>query len=373
MATKYVGPGGSDSNNGNSWGARYLTIAKAATVVSAGGDIVYVGPGTYRENVTMTVSGGNTYSTGTVSITNGSAVITGSGTSWNTSSNVLANYYIKIPGNGTRKVVSVDSDTQITVDVAIDSASGSGLSYITYNPILWIADYSGANTDGTGGVVRWTGSTDDTAANRAACFTASGVNYNHVTGFQFDTTTSSSVNLTNPGYWCIEKNYFGYMSVTSTTANLNISGASQLGCTIQNNYFVSAGYGVYVQHSAAVNNVYHQTQNNIFLNSGGPSTSCFNITRIGNIYIKNNTFQGGNGQVTIVTAAGNSGQQIWVYNNVFQGCAGTAITGLSTGQIIEDYNSFFCVSSQRSNTATGANSINYPALFDSRWFFEMVK
>lgn len=56
MATYYVGSGGSDSNAGTSWGARFLTISKAALVVAAN-DTVYIGPGTYREKVTLTISG----------------------------------------------------------------------------------------------------------------------------------------------------------------------------------------------------------------------------------------------------------------------------------------------------------------------------
>lgn len=56
MTTYYVGPGGSDVAAGTSWGARFLTLSKAATSVAAG-DTVRVGPGAYRETLTISVSG----------------------------------------------------------------------------------------------------------------------------------------------------------------------------------------------------------------------------------------------------------------------------------------------------------------------------
>lgn len=56
MATYYVGPGGNNANSGLSWALRKLTLAGAEAVVAAG-DTVYVGPGTYREQLTCTISG----------------------------------------------------------------------------------------------------------------------------------------------------------------------------------------------------------------------------------------------------------------------------------------------------------------------------
>jgi hypothetical protein len=57
MATYYVGPGGSDSNNGLSYAARKLTLNGAEDIPVAAGDIVYVAPGTYREELVCDVSG----------------------------------------------------------------------------------------------------------------------------------------------------------------------------------------------------------------------------------------------------------------------------------------------------------------------------
>jgi len=78
MPTYYVGPGGNDGNSGLTWALRLLTLNAAEDKPITAGSIVYVAPGVYRELLTVDVSGANTYSTGTVSVTNGSAVVAGS-------------------------------------------------------------------------------------------------------------------------------------------------------------------------------------------------------------------------------------------------------------------------------------------------------
>lgn len=57
MTTYYVGPGGNDSNDGLTWATRKLTLNGAEDIPVAAGDTVYVGPGTYREQLTIDVSG----------------------------------------------------------------------------------------------------------------------------------------------------------------------------------------------------------------------------------------------------------------------------------------------------------------------------
>ena len=57
MTTRYVGPGGSDANNGLSWASRKLTLNGVEDTPVVAGDIVYVAPGTYRETLTVDVSG----------------------------------------------------------------------------------------------------------------------------------------------------------------------------------------------------------------------------------------------------------------------------------------------------------------------------
>ena len=58
MTTYYVGIGGNDGNTGLSWAQRFLTLNAAEDVPVVAGDTVYVGPGVYREQLDIDVTGG---------------------------------------------------------------------------------------------------------------------------------------------------------------------------------------------------------------------------------------------------------------------------------------------------------------------------
>lgn len=58
LTTYYVGPGGNDGNAGTSWALRKLTLNGAEDIPVVANDTVYVGPGVYREMLTVDVSGG---------------------------------------------------------------------------------------------------------------------------------------------------------------------------------------------------------------------------------------------------------------------------------------------------------------------------
>lgn len=58
MPTRYVGPGGNDGNSGLTWALRKLTLNGVEDTPVVAGDVVWVGPGTYRELFTVDVSGG---------------------------------------------------------------------------------------------------------------------------------------------------------------------------------------------------------------------------------------------------------------------------------------------------------------------------
>ena len=68
------------------------------------------------------------YSTGTASVTNGSATVTGSGTLW--LANVTAGDSFTVAGDGVMyDVASVDSDTQVTLSVPYAGTTASGVVY----------------------------------------------------------------------------------------------------------------------------------------------------------------------------------------------------------------------------------------------------
>lgn len=58
MPTYYVGPGGNDGNSGLTWALRKLTLNGVEDIPVAAADLVYVGPGCYREMLICDVSGG---------------------------------------------------------------------------------------------------------------------------------------------------------------------------------------------------------------------------------------------------------------------------------------------------------------------------
>lgn len=295
MTTRYVGSGGSNANSGLTWALRKLTLNGAEDTPVVAGDVVYVGPGTYRELLTIDVSG----------------------------------------------------------------SAG--------NPITYIGDYLGTNTDGVGGVVRVTGSDNDQTATRANCITGVSKNYRTFTGFAFDTCTANLVSLaTACGNWVIEKCIFQPLATTSNGVNIGGTGTTN---TVQNcDFFVASGAaGVAVTHSVVVDNAAHTIQNCKFF--GGTNGVIF--TRVGGCTVRNCDFISRQNVAIQVSAAVTVGQTETVNNCIFyaanQGCTGTVL-----GEITEDFNTFAGLGTARVNTAVGANSVTYPLLFDTRWFFQLV-
>lgn len=70
------------------------------------------------------------YSTGTVSVTQGSTAVTGSGTSWNTSTNAEVGEYIQLPDGKWYQITDIGSDTSISIERDYESVSDSGESYV---------------------------------------------------------------------------------------------------------------------------------------------------------------------------------------------------------------------------------------------------
>ena len=122
MTTRYVGKGGSDGADGLTWANRKETLNGVEDSPAASTDVIYVGPGTYRE--TLVVDVGN---------------------------------------------------------------------------VAYIGDVTGENTDGIGGVVRWTGLTDDSGyATLSPLIDNTGAfTLRDWSGFYFETTSNGRVITTN--------------------------------------------------------------------------------------------------------------------------------------------------------------------------------
>jgi hypothetical protein len=435
MTTYIVGPGGSDAAAGTSYALRKLTIGGAVSVATSAGDIVYVAPGRYAETVTLGSSGGSAYTTGTVSLTNGSATVTGSGTAFTTSSNVLANDHFKVdalasgtdgvtngdntftsaagnfqaamvgqpirintkgayviasvvsatsititdvagslssfPSSGTGLTYSVgnepaytvtspDSGTQLTLSRAWEGPTVTGVAYQAWRPIRFIADVTGANTDGVGGVVRVTGAgSNDQSVSRANCFTATSKNGISLTGFMCDSTSGSLINFaTACSRWVIEEcDIYGAPGAAVTIAGTGTSN------TIRR-CIVHGGVGsplISFSNGSAVDNTGQCVVNCVL--EGDPNSGGIGTTRIGGILVRNCTIRGNTYGVVTLTAP-TTGQATRVENCVIA----YNVTGIFSGtpnDMQEDYNCVFGNTTARSaSIVVGAHSVAYPPVFE---------
>ena len=291
MTTRYVGIGGNNASDGLSWANRKLTLNGVEDTPVEAGDTVYVGPGTYREMLTVDVSG---------------------------------------------------------------SAEAGAISYI--------GDYTGANTDGTGGVVRITGSDNDQSAARDSCIYSSGKNYRRFSGVTMDTVSTRAMRTENSDNWIIEK---CYLASPDGGYGIGYSGGTYTNLTIRNCYLYGAD-GIYLRATSAQDDCNILIENCIFTSKARGVY----VRSLGGALIKNCLFSGCYNAVEQAEAL-TAGQTVVVNNCVINGSY-KALLATTTGLLVENYNTFYCVGTARTNVNVGANSVTYPPLFDSRWFHEMV-
>lgn len=287
MTIRYVGSGGSDANSGLSWALRKLTLNGAEDSPVVAGDTVYIGPGTYRELLTLDVSG----------------------------------------------------------------SSG--------NPITYIADVTGANTDGVGGAVRVTGSDNDQTATRANCVNAAAARiYRNFRGFQFDMTTGILLNAaSNSGNWIVEDCILCCQSASSSAISFTGTGTA---CTVRRCLFYALkANGIVFTHTSTVSNAGHVVENCIVFGIQGRAVSS---DRVGGITVRNLLVWGASNAVRVGTALA-AGQTIAVNNCAFFGNI-TTLQATIAGEIVENYNSFFASGTDRTLTNTGANSDTLPTPLD---------
>lgn len=285
MTTYYVGPTSAGAADGSSWANRLGTLNAAEDKPLAAGDIVYVGPGVYRE--------------------------------------------------------------LLTVDV-----SGTAGNLITY-----IGDVTGEHTDGIGGVVRITGSADDIALTRQYCITASGKNYRAWTGFHFDLVSSALIDCGGAcSYWTVEYCTFGDRGSASAISS-NTAGSDW---TIRNCVFFGANSSstvVSIQSSSTRNDQNILIENCLFSVGGNYVT----VSRVGGVTIRNCTFFGGSRHIQVSNAL-TVGQTVTVNNCILSGAVYRSLESTTSGELAENYNTFWANAADRTTTGTGANSVARPPL-----------
>ena len=244
----------------------------------------------------------------------------------------------------------------LTCDVSGTAEAGS---------ITYIGDYTGANTDGTGGVVRITGSNDDMTQTRADCIVASSKNYRTFRGFSLD-GSASTVKITTGTNWIIDQCFHA----RNGNRGITITGASS-SITISNNYFVGGTYRhINFEHTSFVSDANITISNCIFNGGAGQNSNGVTTVKYGGVIIKNCYFNGIYIGVNVATIP-DTGQTITVNNCMLNSCF-IGLRSATAGYLIENYNNIVSCENARSNVDVGAQSLTYIMLPDSRWFFEMV-
>lgn len=295
MANVYVGTSSAGAADGTSWANRYGTLNAAEDRPLSAGDVVYVGPGTYRELLTVDVSG------------------------------------------------SVGS------------------------PVTYVGDYTGANTDGVGGIVRITGAANETTAGtRANCITGTTKDYRTFRGFLFDGVSTTLVNMTTCTNWIVDQCVF----LSHAGRSVLVDGATQAAITISNCVLIggtSSAGNIEYSHTVAVDNAGHVVSGCYIIAARADG---IRTARVGGVTVKNCTILGcGGGAGVRVGAALTVGQVVTLNNNIVYGNL-VGLQATTTAEVSANYNTVFGNITARSNVTAGANDVAYPPGFDMRPYFE---
>lgn len=288
MTIRYVGPGGSDAANGLSWANRKLTLTGVEDSPVAAGDIVYVAPGTYREQLTCDVSG--------------------------------------------------TTDTWIT----------------------YIADTTGKVTDGVGGIVRVTGTDDETTYTRTVCFNVATRSYRKFVGFTLGEVTTACIWITSGNYTVVEDCFFGQGYDTGQYGIQISSNTSPTGYEFRRCTFMGLR-GIYFGLVTPTKNITNTIiENCIFL---GCYYTIYGVYA-GGFLVTNCTFIGS--YYAVRCNPGSATYPITVYNcNMVS--AYYQFNAAASGEIVEDYNNRGYSGSADLNNTAGANDTSYPSSLLAPW------
>mgnify|MGYP001002105265 CR=1 FL=1 len=240
----------------------------------------------------------------------------------------------------------------LTCDV--DGSSGS--------PITYIGDYDGSHTDGTGGVVRITGSDDDLSATRAQCVNVNQKDYRTFKNFTMDMASTALI------YYAGDYDIYENLYLVNSTNCITFVSASTYQ-TVRNCYIEAYNGTCVYYHSAGVDIDTHSVIENCILKTLNRAYAII-MNRCSNSMVRNciiNAYIG-----ILVQNFSDSYDNNVAYNNIFIGCYNAIIGVATTYGITEDYNTFYSCNTPRSNCDVGAHSVTTPPLFDTRWFFELV-
>lgn len=424
MTLRYVGPGGNDGNSGLTWALRKLTLNGAEDTPVVAGDVVHVGPGVYREQLDIDVDGGNTYSAGTVTVTNGSTTVTGAGTAF--LANVAADYMFHNRlfasaadgvANGTATFTSAGGNFQANMVgklIQINARAPYKIGAVAAANSITLVDVNGLGWPGAGGgltysVMSGEGSyeiesvTDNTnfellkpwngpTLTGLAYLTYNAIKYiGDVTGENTDGVggivriTGSDNDITKTRTRCIENVSKDYRLFRGFALDLADRGV-YIEYVIHNTFedivlqafddlaFYTFGpttgltirrFAFWHCHYCVITSADGTEDDTGFviessLIIGKANVPTIDIRRLGGVTIRNNSLTACEVGINIPTAPA-IGQTLDARNNTIAMCR-WAIKALAVGQITEDFNALYGNGTDRTNTATGAGSNTYPSL-----------
>ena len=280
------------------------------------------------------------------------------GLGWPTAGSGLT--YSVMSGQGHHDIASVDGNGQLTLTEPWAGPTLTGLAYLTFNPIRYEVGDGGVGPDGVLAYARITGSDNDQTAARANWITATTKHYRVFQGFSFDMASGAGMNaITGCTDWIIRECVFAETAqtgiyVTGTMARWTIKGCVFLYRSS------SGGYpDVYFTHTSDVDDAAVVLQNCLCVGIVGIRT-----INVGGVTVRSCAFLGRILYGFYVSTSPTVGQTVVANNCIISG-AGVGMSGVIVGDITENFNTFFGCSTSRANTATGANSLGYPALLQA--------
>jgi hypothetical protein len=227
------------------------------------------------------------------------------------------------------------------------------------NPITYIGDVTGENTDGVGGIVRITGSDDDTSAARAICIAATGVDYRIFRGFHFDTATGNYFNITNGRFWDIEDCTFdgSFQGSGDTCIFFNGTDQTMTDCNVRRCVFLAFYLAIRYADTGEIGDCNSLIENCLFLSA---RQDCISSNEVFGYTVRNCLIMGCVDGVDSEAASVGAVTAIRIENCSFVCASSSALESAALGDIVENYNNFTNLTTARSLVDIGANSQNYP-------------
>lgn len=266
-------------------------------------------------------------------------------------------YYI-VAGEGPYEIASVTDALNLTLVKPWSGPTITGCPFEIYRPIYLIADVTGENTDGVGGIIRLTGTNDDTAdpgiRTRVDGVVGASREYWHVRGF---TVTSFSQHA----YWfdqcdmiCVEDtvgidNVAGLFLGDDPTRHI-LRRAISLG-GYSGPIFMLAHTASIANSQSLGENLYAESAQGMYIDDVAGTT------------IKNLTMGFYNDYCLSVPAGMPLGSAVFIHDSLIHYCTAFGVSAGANGRVIENMNNFWQNTVDRGNvTNTGGVDTAYAYL-----------